>query len=88
MKKGWEIETGESYTYIFHLEVTTNKLALLTVNFNLISANVGSVEIMENVFAVVKKQENGSEIACIPDHEGFQSVCLDVWVLQATYSVY
>ena len=35
MKKGWEIETGENYTYIFHLEVTTNKSALLTVNFNL-----------------------------------------------------
>ena len=37
---------------------------------------------------VEKKQENASEIACITDHEGFQSVCLDVWVLQAAYSVY
>ena len=43
MKKGWEIETGESCTYIFHLQVTTNKSALFTVNFNLIGANVGSV---------------------------------------------
>ena len=67
-----------------------NKSALLTVNFNLIGANVGSVEIMATsreciccceIDGIVEKQENASEIACITDHEVFQSVCLDVWLL-------
>ena len=37
-----------------------------------------------------KKQEtwSGSEVACIVDHEGFESVCLNVWVLQAAYFAY
>ena len=37
---------------------------------------------------VMKKKENVSEISCITDHEGFKSVCLNVWVLQAAYSSY
>ena len=34
-----------------------------------------------------KKQESlsSSEVMCIIDHEGFDSVCLNVWVLQAAY---
>ena len=37
-----------------------------------------------------KKQEtwSGSEVACIVDHESFESVCLNVWVLQAAYFAY
>ena len=34
---------------------------------------------------VLKKEESSREISCIADHEGFESVCLDVWVLQAAY---
>ena len=34
---------------------------------------------------VEKKQEN---VNCIINHEGFQTVCLDVWVLQAAYFNY
>ena len=37
---------------------------------------------------VLKKEENSSEISCITDHEGFESVCLNVWVLQAAYFSY
>lgn len=39
-----------------------------------------------------EKQESlsGSEVtcSCIIDHEGFDSVCLNVWVLQAAYFAY
>ena len=37
---------------------------------------------------VMKKEEDASEISCITDHEGFESVCLNVWVLQAAYFSY
>ena len=29
-----------------------------------------------------------SEVMCITLHEGFQSVCLDLWVLQTAYHAY
>ena len=35
-----------------------------------------------------KKEESSNKIQCITEHEGFQSVCLDVWVLQAAYFSY
>ena len=37
-----------------------------------------------------KGQESfsGSEVNCIIDHEGFESVCLNVWVLQTAYFAY
>lgn len=35
-----------------------------------------------------KIQESSSDIECITDHEGFGSVCLDVWVLQTAYFNY
>ena len=35
-----------------------------------------------------KMLENPTDIHCIIDHEGFQSVCLDVWVLQTAYHNY
>ena len=37
-----------------------------------------------------KKQESwsGSEMTCIINHEGFESVRLNVWVLQAAYFAY
>ena len=28
---------------------------------------------------VMKKEESASEISCITDREGFQSVCFNVW---------
>ena len=31
------------------------------------------------------EEESSSNINCIIEHEGFQSVCLDVWVLQTAY---
>ena len=34
---------------------------------------------------VMKKEESASEISCINDHEGFESECLNVWVLQSAY---
>lgn len=34
---------------------------------------------------VAKKGENESDIQCIVNHEGFDPVCLNVWVLQAAY---
>ena len=39
---------------------------------------------------IVKKKmkESSNEMHCITDHEGFQSVCLNVWVLQTTYFSY
>ena len=37
---------------------------------------------------VQRKEEGASEIRCIIDHEGFESVCLNVWVLQAAYFTY
>ena len=35
-----------------------------------------------------KMLENPTDIHCIIDHEGFQGVCLDVWVLQTAYHNY
>ena len=29
---------------------------------------------------VMKKEESASEISCITEHEGFESVCLNAWV--------
>ena len=37
---------------------------------------------------VEKKEEGSSAVSCIIDHEGFHSVCLDVWVLQTAYFNY
>ena len=37
---------------------------------------------------VLKKEESSREISCITDHEGFESVYLDVWVLQTAYYSY
>ena len=37
---------------------------------------------------VMKKEEIASKISCITDHEGFDSVCLNAWVLQAAYFSY
>ena len=31
----------------------------------------------------MKQEETDTAINCITDHEGFQPVCLDQWVLQA-----
>ena len=36
----------------------------------------------------MKKEETDTAISCITDHEGFQPVCLDRWVLQAAYLNY
>ena len=35
-----------------------------------------------------KMQESDAEIGCITDHEGFEAVCLNRWVLQAAYFSY
>ncbi len=32
-----------------------------------------------------KKDESSTSIDCITDHEDFQPICLDVWVLQTAY---
>ncbi len=37
---------------------------------------------------VEKKGENESDITCIVNHDGFDPVCLDVWVLQMAYTAY
>ena len=37
---------------------------------------------------IYKMGENDIEIGCIMEHEGFQPVCLDVWVLQTAYFAY
>lgn len=37
---------------------------------------------------VQKMGESDSNISCIVEHEGFQPVCLDLWVLQAAYFSY
>lgn len=34
---------------------------------------------------VVQKMEEVDDCSCITLHPGFQSVCLDVWVLQTAY---
>ena len=36
----------------------------------------------------MKKEESTGGISCITNHEGFESVCLNVWVLQAAYFNY
>ena len=35
-----------------------------------------------------KFQESENDISSITDHEGFESVCLNVWVLQTAYFNY
>ena len=37
---------------------------------------------------MMKKEESGDVVNCITDHDGFHSVCLDVWVLQTAYFSY
>ena len=37
---------------------------------------------------VNKFQESKNDISCITHHEGFESVCLNVWVLQTAYFNY
>ena len=37
---------------------------------------------------VNKFQESENDISCITHHEGFESVCLNVWVLQTAYFNY
>ena len=40
---------------------------------------------------IVEKREeslSGRHVECITDHEGFESVCLNMWVLQAAYYAY
>ena len=37
---------------------------------------------------VAKKKEGSGAVSCIIDHEGFHSVCLDVWVQQTAYFNY
>ena len=32
-----------------------------------------------------KMDENSNEMSCITEHEGFHSVCLDVWVLHTAH---
>ena len=31
---------------------------------------------------------NGDAVVCITDHEGFEPVCLNMWVLQTAYFAY
>ena len=35
-----------------------------------------------------KFQECGSTVHCITEHDGFEAVCLNLWVLQAAYFSY
>ena len=35
-----------------------------------------------------RMQEGPHEVTCITEHEGFEPVCLNVWVLQAAYFQY
>ena len=35
-----------------------------------------------------KLDETEAEISCITEHEGFEPVCLNVWVLQAVFFSY
>ena len=35
-----------------------------------------------------KMSENDTEVNCITNHEGFEAVCLNWWVLQTAYFVY
>ena len=37
---------------------------------------------------MLKKEESANWNTCITEHEGFDSVCLNVWVLQAAYFNY
>ena len=37
---------------------------------------------------VNKFQESENDISCITHHEGFESVCLNVWILQTAYFNY
>ena len=37
---------------------------------------------------VEKVSENDTEVSCITNHEGFEAVCLNRWVLQTAYFVY
>ena len=37
---------------------------------------------------IMKMSESGTEIGCVVDHEGFEAVCLNLWVLQTAYFMY
>ena len=62
------------------LQVCDNCVAMTTSHENICCSEVDRV--------VEKKEEGSSAVSCIIDHEGFHSVCLDVWVLQKTYFNY
>ena len=44
----------------------------------------------QEITAIADKSETSESgtIQCITDHEGFDVVCLNVWVLQASYFTY
>ena len=37
---------------------------------------------------VIHKKQGDTQVTCITEHEGFESVCLDTWVLQTAYFSY
>ena len=37
---------------------------------------------------ILRLQESGDKVKCITEHQGFEPVCLNVWVLQVAYFQY
>ena len=40
---------------------------------------------IEQIKRVMEQDGSQENISCIPKHEGFNAVCLNIWVLQAAY---
>ena len=56
-------------------------------NFMPSSAECVCCKEIDRVVAKIGEATDNS-ITCITGHPGFESVCLNVWVLQAAYSLY
>ena len=43
---------------------------------------------IQEVKKVIEECEPTVNASCITEHEGFEAVCLNIWVLQAAYFLY
>ena len=67
-----------------HIGATVETVKQCQLEWNVYAA-IYEVEHIKSVMEQYGSQEN---ISCITEHEGFDAVCLNIWVLQAAYFAY
>ena len=80
MKGGFKVGTGDIYHNLYSL-IKYNPCVIMPASQKCICC-------CEIDRMMLKKGESARRIECITEHEGFDSVCINVWVLQAAYFSY